>query len=85
MSRESLIMVLGLLVLFMPSLGIPSDWKVYAHVLIGVLLIIFGYSLRRAMYIRTLERADGERGNDAFVEHDGSVPRIVTNEATPEE
>jgi len=82
MSRESLVMLLGLVVLFMPSLGIPSDWKTYSLVVIGGLLCVLGYSLRRSMYLRTLERANGERGNDAFVEHNGSTPRVVTDEPT---
>ncbi len=81
MSRESLVILLGLLVLFTPSLGIPSDWKTYSLIVIGVVLVVVGYSLRRSMYLRTLERSDGERANDVFVENNSSVPRAVTSES----
>lgn len=83
MSRESLVMLLGLLVLFVPSLGIPADWKTMVLIGAGVLLLLLGYSLRRSMYLRTLERAGGEKGNDAFLEHKGSAPRVVSEESTP--
>jgi len=72
MSRESLVMLLGLIVLFAPSLGIPSEWKAYVLPISGGLLLLLGYSLRRSMYLRTLEKGNGERGNDAFLEHQGN-------------
>lgn len=81
MSRESFIILLGLVILFLPSLGIPTDWKVYTQVAIGTLLVFLGYSLRRSMYLRTIDRGNGERGTDAFLEHNGSTPRILTNES----
>jgi hypothetical protein len=37
----------------------------------AVLLIVIGYSLRRAAYIRSIERENGERSTDSFVEHIG--------------
>jgi len=78
-------MLLGLVVLFLPSLGVPSDWKLYVHVGAGALLVLVGYSLRRSMYLRTIDKGNGERGTDAFLEHDGSTPRILTDEAAAEE
>lgn len=81
MSRESLIILLGLVVLFLPSVGVPSAWKSYGSLAVGVALVVLGYSLRRSMYLRTLEKGDGERGTDSFTEHDGSTPRIVTEES----
>ncbi|MAZ30446.1 hypothetical protein CL655_04185 [bacterium] len=84
MSRESLIMLLGLVIVFLPSLGVPSQWKEYGLLGAGIALILVGYSLRRSMYLRTIDRGNGERGTDAFLEHDGSTPKVVT-EATSEE
>jgi hypothetical protein len=75
-------MLVGLIVLFLPSLGVPSDWKMWVQVGAGGLLVLLGYSLRRSMYLRTIDRGNGERGTDAFLEHDGSTPRILTADAT---
>jgi len=68
MSQESLIFFIGLLVFVTPLLGIPYEWKVWVFMTLGVLLLILGYRLRRAAYLRSLETAHGERQGDAFVE-----------------
>lgn len=68
MSKESLIILVGLLVFFTPSLGIPEDWKQYILLGSGVFLMLLGYILRRAAYLRSIDRGDGERGADSFVE-----------------
>lgn len=68
MSQESLIFFLGLLVFITPLLGIPYEWKVWTCMTLGVLLLILGYRLRRAAYLRSLETTQGERQGDAFVE-----------------
>jgi hypothetical protein len=69
MSRESVIFVIGILVIIVPHLGIPADWKLYCLTGMGVLLMIIGYSLRRAAYLRSIEHKEGERRADSFVEH----------------
>ena len=68
MSQESLIFFIGLLVFVTPLLGIPYEWKVWIFMVLGVLLLILGYRLRRAAYLRSLETEKGERQGDAFVE-----------------
>lgn len=73
MSRESLIILFGIIVLFTPYLGIPSEWKTYLLAFSGLLLIIIGYGLRRAAFRRRLERSGLEYGTDSFVESNGSV------------
>lgn len=83
MSRESLVILLGLMVIFLPSFGVPNDWKVMVQVGAGALLVLVGYSLRRSMYLRTIDRGNGERGTDAFLEFDGSSPRILTDDVAP--
>ncbi len=68
MSQESLIFFIGLLVFITPVLGIPNEWKVRVFMILGALLLILGYRLRRAAYLRSLETEKGERQGDAFVE-----------------
>ena len=67
-SRESIVFLLGLMVLFTPRLGIPEDWKMYVLSGAGILLIILGYIMRRAAYLRSIEMSDGTRATDSFVE-----------------
>lgn len=68
MSRESLVLLLGLIVFFVPFAGIPSDWKTYIFAAIGVLLMLLGFLLRRSAYLRKTDRGNGERGTDSFIE-----------------
>ena len=81
MSRESMIIVIGLAVVFVPSLGIPSEWRQYILLGSGVLLLLLGYSLRRAAFLRTIDYGNGERGTDTFVESTGKRPSVITEEA----
>ena len=76
MSKESLILILGIVIFFTPSLGVPSEWKSYILSGSGILLVIIGYLLRRAAYLRSTERENGERATDSYVE---SSKRMHTN------
>ncbi len=69
MSQESFVFILGLVVLATPLLGIPHDWKDTVVIVAGAILLIAGYRLRRAAYMRSLETEKGERRGDAFVEN----------------
>lgn len=68
MSKETIVLMLGLLVLLVPSLGIPTDWKEYILLGAGALLMLIGYLLRRAAYWRRLDLGNGDRGTDTFYE-----------------
>ena len=68
MSRESIVLLSGLIVLFVPNLGIPSSWKEHILVVTGLILLLVGYLLRRAAYYRRLDKGNGELGNDSFRE-----------------
>lgn len=68
MSRESFILLLGVVVFFTPWLGIPETWKLYILSGCGVLLLVVGYLLRRAAYLRRIDIGNGERGTDSFIE-----------------
>ena len=52
MSRESLVFLLGLGVFLTPFLGLPTDWKDYLIIGMGIILIVIGYSLRRSVYLK---------------------------------
>ncbi|MBX9906636.1 hypothetical protein K2X96_01910 [Patescibacteria group bacterium] len=69
MSQESFVFFLGLLVLVTPVLGIPGQIKEWMFVGFGTLIVISGYRLRRAAYLRSLEIHGGERRSEAFVEN----------------
>jgi uncharacterized membrane protein len=68
MSRESIVFTFGILLLVIPSLGIPEAWKFYFYIGVGVILIIVGYSLRRSAYLRSIEKENGDHGTDSFAE-----------------
>jgi len=72
-SKESIVLLLGVLILFVPSLGIPADWKLYVLTGAGAILVIVGYLLRRAAYYRRIDRGNGERGGESFVESKGKI------------
>lgn len=82
MSRESLIILVGIIIVFTPNLGITTDWKEYIYIVSGVLLVILGYGLRRAAFRRRLERSNLEFGTDSFVESNGRIARTDTEETT---
>jgi hypothetical protein len=68
MSKETFVFFIGIILTLLPFLGIPEDWKQYAVALFGGLLILIGYMLRRAVYFKRIDRGNGERGDDSFVE-----------------
>lgn len=55
MKRESLIFILGVVLIALPFLGIPSAWKRIAYVVLGCAFALVGYQLRRLAYLRTIE------------------------------
>lgn len=69
MSQESIIFVAGLFVLLVPSLGIPNAYDRWVFGVIGAVIAIIGYRLRRQAYLRSIETPEGERRADAFVEN----------------
>ena len=78
MSQESFVFFLGLLVLLTPLLGIPNDWKEWIFIGLGALIVISGYRLRRASYLRSIESHGGERRSEAFVEN--HAPTALSND-----
>lgn len=68
MSRESLVLLCGIIVALLPFSGFPLIWKQYTLLGLGVFLVLIGYSLRRSAYWRKIDRGNGERGTDSFRE-----------------
>lgn len=68
MSKGTLAFLLGIILILLPYLGIPSVWKNYLYVGLGVVLILLGYGLRRAQYFREIDQGNGERSGETFVE-----------------
>jgi hypothetical protein len=68
MSKETLILLSGILLLIVPFLGVPEVWRQYSILAIGIVLLLVGYSLRRKSYLNRLDKGNGERGNDSYVE-----------------
>lgn len=80
MSRESLVLLFGLAVFFVPYLGIPIEWKTYTLSVLGVLLMLVGFLLRRSAYLRKIDRGNGERATDSFVESSPTAKDQLDNE-----
>lgn len=68
MSKGTFVFFLGILLVLMPYLGLPSTWKQYIYVGLGVILILVGYFIRRSRYLSDIDRGNGERGGETFVE-----------------
>lgn len=68
MTKETLVFFAGIVLVLVPFLGIPELWRQYLIVGLGALLILVGYALRRALYLSRIDRGNGERGTDSFVE-----------------
>lgn len=68
MTKETTVFVCGIMLTIVPFLGIPSLYKVVLTVGLGVILTLTGYALRRARFLITIDRGNGERAADSFVE-----------------
>ena len=68
MTKGTFLFFLGLFLIVVPYFGIPSVWKQYIYVGLGILIVLIGYSLRRAQYLRELDLGNGHRGGETFVE-----------------
>jgi len=64
MSKEMVVIALGIWVLIIPYLGVPGGWRTALLVITGIGLIVLGFFLRA----EALSRA-GRRGHSSFVEH----------------
>lgn len=68
LTKETLVFLCGLLLIVIPFLGVPEEWRYYAVTAMGVVLVFVGYELRRRIYLSRIDKGNGERGTDSFVE-----------------
>lgn len=68
MSKETIVFFSGILLIVVPFLGMPQEWRQYTVAFIGAFLIVIGYSLRRKLFLYRIDKGNGERGTDSFVE-----------------
>ncbi len=68
MRKETIVFLLGVILMIVPFLGVPQLWRQYTIAAIGFVLVFVGYSLRRNVFLREIDRGNGERGTDSFVE-----------------
>lgn len=74
MSKETLVFTIGLLIVATPFLGVPTEWKKWLLIGVGVILMIVGYALRRSAFLQSLEQENGERRTDVFAENQVHTP-----------
>ena len=68
MSKETSIFILGALIFFSPYMGFPREYKEWFLVVVGILLMMIGYRLRRLAFLRSLEDGNGGKRAEGFVE-----------------
>jgi hypothetical protein len=68
MTKGTMVFLLGMVLILTPYLGIPSTWKQYVYVGLGALFVLLGYAIRRSRYLLDMDRGNGERGGETFVE-----------------
>lgn len=73
MKKETLILLIGFILVLLPSLGVPDEWKRVVTVVAGSALLLLGYMLIRAKFRSQTDMGNGERGADTFVETTGSL------------
>lgn len=57
-----------MLLIIVPHLGVPENWIQYTISSVGFILMVIGYVLRRQLYMRSIDKGNGERGDDTYIE-----------------
>ena len=68
MSKEMGVILLGVAVIVIPYLGVPSEGRTFLLVLAGLTLIVVGYMLRSAILSH-----GGSSAHHSFVENDTAI------------
>jgi heme/copper-type cytochrome/quinol oxidase subunit 4 len=79
MTRQTAVFFIGIVLTIIPFLGVPLAWREYSVAIIGVLLILIGYGLRREIFFARIDKGNGERGTDSFVE---TTERLFSDQGT---
>lgn len=64
MSKEMVVIAVGIWILIIPYLGVPGGWRTALLLITGIGLIVLGFFLRAEALSR-----EGRRGYSSFVEH----------------
>lgn len=70
MSKELVVIILGLLVALMPYLGFPGSWKTVFSIVIGIVIAGIAFIIRQERLWKEREEMHGRRA-DTFVENNG--------------
>lgn len=73
MTKELFITFVGLILILLPQLGIPTSFKDWLVTGAGLILALLGYLLARKRFLAETNLGDGERGADTFVESTKSL------------
>lgn len=74
MSKETIVIVLGILVALMPhQFGIPGEWKQYFYIVAGVIIAGIVYVIRQERIWKERE-AQAEHKTNTFSESGGVRP-----------
>jgi hypothetical protein len=74
MSKETIVIVLGLLVALMPyQIGIPGQWKSYFYIISGVIIAGVVFVIRQERLWKERE-AQSEQKTNTFMESGGVRP-----------
>jgi hypothetical protein len=68
MSKGTFVFLLGIILILMPYVGLPATWKHFVYIGLGIVLLLMGYAIRRSQYLFDIDRGNGERGDETFVE-----------------
>lgn len=68
MRKGSFVFLIGITLVLLPYLGIPTLWKQYLTIASGAALIFLGYAIRRAQYLNDIDSGNGELVSETFVE-----------------
>jgi len=65
MRKDTLLIVVGILILVTPALGIPGSWKSYLFLTYGIVVILSGILIRYREHLLAVERG---RQTNAYAE-----------------
>lgn len=75
MSKEMVVIAVGIWILIIPYLGVPGGWRTTLLLITGVGLMVLGFFLRAEALSRV-----GRRGHSSFVEHIPHSPQGSAHE-----
>jgi hypothetical protein len=69
MSKDLIVIILGILVAIMPFLGFPRSWETIIFLISGLIIAILGLILRGKLIAYSSRMFSSEKRTDAYVEN----------------